>query len=76
MQLDSAEDKIDLAGRIMHVDVITITDRLDRLGQLVQLMMFLNSRLPKLPNHLEVLYIQFPWCLLKIVASNPLKHYQ
>ena len=55
MQLDSAEDKIDLAGRIMHVDVITITDRLDRLGQLVQLMVFLNSRLPKLPNHLEVL---------------------
>ena len=38
----------------MLVDVITVTDRLDHLGQLVQLGVFLNSRLPKLPNHLRV----------------------
>ncbi|KAK6913153.1 Transcription factor IIS, N-terminal, partial [Dillenia turbinata] len=37
MQPDSAEKKIDLASRIMLVDVIAVTDRLDCLGRFVQL---------------------------------------
>ncbi|KAK9272099.1 hypothetical protein L1049_002468 [Liquidambar formosana] len=37
MQPDSAEKKIDLAGRIMLVDVIAVTDRFDCLGRFVQL---------------------------------------
>ncbi|KAJ7974519.1 BAH domain-containing protein [Quillaja saponaria] len=37
MQPDSADKKIDLAGRIMLVDVIAFTDRFDCLGWFVQL---------------------------------------
>ncbi|XP_004489323.1 uncharacterized protein [Cicer arietinum] len=37
MQPDSADKKIDLAGRIMLVDVIALTDRYDCLGWFVQL---------------------------------------
>ena len=37
MQPDTADKKIDLAGRIMLVDVIAVTDRYDCLGQFVQL---------------------------------------
>lgn len=37
MQPDSAEKKIDLACRIMLVDVISVTDRFDCLGRFVQL---------------------------------------
>ncbi|XP_062106794.1 uncharacterized protein LOC133818104 isoform X2 [Humulus lupulus] len=37
MQPDSADKKIDLAGRIMLVDVIAVTDRYDCLGRFVQL---------------------------------------
>uniref|UniRef100_A0A803QLZ7 TFIIS N-terminal domain-containing protein n=1 Tax=Cannabis sativa TaxID=3483 RepID=A0A803QLZ7_CANSA len=37
MQSDSAEKKIDLAGRIMLVDVIAVTERYDCLGRFVQL---------------------------------------
>lgn len=37
MQPDSADKKIDLAGRIMLVDVIAVTDRYDCLGRFVEL---------------------------------------
>ncbi|KAJ8774896.1 hypothetical protein K2173_019900 [Erythroxylum novogranatense] len=37
MQSDSTDKKIDLAGRIMLVDVIAVTDRVDCLGRFVQL---------------------------------------
>ncbi|KAF3435152.1 hypothetical protein FNV43_RR22239 [Rhamnella rubrinervis] len=37
MQPDSADKKKDLAGRIILVDVIAVTDRLDCLGRFVQL---------------------------------------
>lgn len=37
MQPDSADKKIDLAGRIMLVDVIAVTDKYDCLGRFVQL---------------------------------------
>ncbi|KAL5582497.1 hypothetical protein UlMin_014939 [Ulmus minor] len=37
MQPDSADKKIDLAGRVMLVDVIAVTDRLDCLGRFVEL---------------------------------------
>ncbi|KAI9078070.1 hypothetical protein K1719_039995 [Acacia pycnantha] len=37
MQPDSADKKIDLAGRIMLADVIAVTDRFDCLGRFVQL---------------------------------------
>ena len=37
MQPDSADKKLDLAGRIMLVDVIAVTDRYDCLGRFVQL---------------------------------------
>ncbi|XP_062010048.1 uncharacterized protein LOC133726508 [Rosa rugosa] len=37
MQPDSAEKKIDMAGRILLVDVIAVTDRFDCLGRFVQL---------------------------------------
>lgn len=37
MQPDSADKKIDLAGRIMLADVVAVTDRLDCLGWFVQL---------------------------------------
>ncbi|XP_048327779.2 uncharacterized protein LOC107415354 [Ziziphus jujuba] len=48
MQPDSADKKIDLAGRIMLVDVIAFTDRFDCLGRFVQL-----SGLPVLDEWLQ-----------------------